>query len=66
MSATRQREYRARQQAGRVCVQVEVSERHADMGGAVLSGPPTEFGKVLADETEKWGKVIKFAGIRAE
>ena len=29
------------------------------------SGSPAEFGKLIADETEKWGKVIKFAGIKA-
>jgi tripartite-type tricarboxylate transporter receptor subunit TctC len=40
--------------------------RLADMGGAVFSGSPAEFGKLLADETEKWAKVIKFAGIKAE
>jgi hypothetical protein len=36
------------------------------MGGAVFSGSPAEFGKLLADETEKWAKVIRFAGIKAE
>jgi tripartite-type tricarboxylate transporter receptor subunit TctC len=40
--------------------------RLADMGGAVFSGSPAEFGKLLANETEKWAKVIKFAGIKAE
>jgi tripartite-type tricarboxylate transporter receptor subunit TctC len=38
----------------------------ADVGGAVLPGSPTEFGKLLADETEKWGKVIRAANIKAE
>jgi len=32
-----------------------------DTGGMVLPGTPAEFGKVLADETEKWGKVVRFA-----
>jgi tripartite-type tricarboxylate transporter receptor subunit TctC len=40
--------------------------RLADMGGAVFSGSPAEFGKLLADEIEKWAKVITFAGIKAE
>jgi tripartite-type tricarboxylate transporter receptor subunit TctC len=40
--------------------------RLADLGGAVLPGSPAEFGKLIADETEKWAKVIKFAGIKAE
>jgi tripartite-type tricarboxylate transporter receptor subunit TctC len=40
--------------------------RFADLGGTVLAGTPAEFGKLLADETEKWGKVVKFAGIKAD
>jgi hypothetical protein len=31
-----------------------------------LTGSPSEFGKLLADETEKWGKVVKFASIKPE
>jgi hypothetical protein len=31
-----------------------------------LPGSPADFGKLLADETEKWGRVIRFAGIKAE
>jgi tripartite-type tricarboxylate transporter receptor subunit TctC len=38
--------------------------RLADLGGTVLAGSPADFGKLIADETEKWGKVIKFAGIK--
>ena len=38
--------------------------RIADHGGTVLGGSPTEFGKLIADQTEKWAKVIKFAGIK--
>jgi tripartite-type tricarboxylate transporter receptor subunit TctC len=40
--------------------------RLADLGGNALAGSPTEFGKLIADETQKWGKVIKFAGIKPE
>jgi tripartite-type tricarboxylate transporter receptor subunit TctC len=40
--------------------------RFADLGGSVLAGSPTDFGKLIADETEKWGKVIRAAHIRAE
>jgi len=36
------------------------------LGGTPLAGPPGDFGKLIADETEKWGKVIKFAGIKPE
>jgi tripartite-type tricarboxylate transporter receptor subunit TctC len=35
-------------------------------GGTVLAGSPADFGKFISDETEKWAKVIKFAGIRPE
>jgi tripartite-type tricarboxylate transporter receptor subunit TctC len=40
--------------------------RLADLGGTPLVGSPADFGKFIADETEKWAKVIKFAGIKAE
>jgi hypothetical protein len=40
--------------------------RFADLGGTVLTGSPAAFGKLVVDETEKWAKVIKFAGIKAE
>jgi tripartite-type tricarboxylate transporter receptor subunit TctC len=40
--------------------------RLADLGGTVLGGSPADFGKLIADETEKWGKVVKFVGIKAD
>jgi tripartite-type tricarboxylate transporter receptor subunit TctC len=40
--------------------------RLADLGGTVLTGSPADFGKLVADEIEKWAKVIKFAGIKPE
>jgi hypothetical protein len=40
--------------------------RIADLGGAPLTGSPVDFGKLIVDETEKWAKVIKLAGIKAE
>ena len=40
--------------------------RLADLGGTVLPGSPAEFSKLIADETEKWGKVIKFSGAKAD
>jgi tripartite-type tricarboxylate transporter receptor subunit TctC len=40
--------------------------RFADLGSTVFPSSPAEFGKFIADETEKWAKVIKFAGIKAE
>jgi tripartite-type tricarboxylate transporter receptor subunit TctC len=38
----------------------------ADLGGTVLPGSPADFGKLVADETEKWGKVIRAANIKAD
>jgi tripartite-type tricarboxylate transporter receptor subunit TctC len=40
--------------------------RFADLGGVLLPTTPGEFRKLIADEIEKWAKVIKFAGIKAE
>ncbi len=44
----------------------KIKARLVDLGGTVLPGSPAEFGKLIADETEKWAKVIKFAGIKPE
>jgi tripartite-type tricarboxylate transporter receptor subunit TctC len=44
----------------------KLKARLVDVGGAVLAGSPGDFGKLIADETEKWGKVVKFAGLKPE
>jgi tripartite-type tricarboxylate transporter receptor subunit TctC len=44
----------------------KIKARLADLGGAVLALSPAEFGKLIADETEKWGKVIRAANIKPE
>jgi tripartite-type tricarboxylate transporter receptor subunit TctC len=41
-----------------------IKARLADLGGTVLSGSPADFGRLIADETEKWGKVIRAANIK--
>jgi tripartite-type tricarboxylate transporter receptor subunit TctC len=41
-----------------------IKARIADLGGAVLPGSSADFGKLVADDTEKWGKVVKLAGIK--
>jgi len=40
--------------------------RLADLGGTPLLGSPADFGKLISEETEKWGKVIRSANIKAE
>ena len=42
----------------------DIKGRLANFGGTVLAGSPGEFGKLIAEETEKWAKVIKFAGMK--
>ena len=44
----------------------KIKARLADMGATPLAGSSANFGKLIADETEKWGKVIRAAGIKAE
>jgi tripartite-type tricarboxylate transporter receptor subunit TctC len=44
----------------------QMKARLAGLGAAALPGSPADFGKLIAEETEKWGKVIKSAGIKAE
>jgi len=44
----------------------KVKARIVELGGTVAGGTPEEFGKILAEATEKWAKVIRFAGIKAE
>ena len=44
----------------------KMKARLADLGGTVLPGSPADFGKLIADETEKWGKVIRAANIKPE
>ena len=44
----------------------KIKTRLADLGGTPLVGSPGDFGKLVADDTEKWGKVIRAANIKAE
>ena len=44
----------------------KTKSRLADLGGAVLPGSPADFGKLIAAETEKWGKVVRAANIKPE
>ena len=44
----------------------KIKDRLTDLGGMILGGSPADFGKLIADETEKWGKVIRAAKIKVE
>jgi tripartite-type tricarboxylate transporter receptor subunit TctC len=44
----------------------QMRARLSDMGGTALAGSPADFAKILAEETDKWGNVIKASGARAE
>ena len=44
----------------------KMKARLADLGGTPLLGSPADFGKLIADETEKWGKVIQALNIKAD
>jgi len=44
----------------------KMKARFAETGSSIIGGSSADFGKLLANETEKWAKVIKFAGIKPE
>jgi tripartite-type tricarboxylate transporter receptor subunit TctC len=44
----------------------KLKARFAELGAATIPGSPEDFGRLIADETGKWGKVVKFAGVRAD
>jgi tripartite-type tricarboxylate transporter receptor subunit TctC len=44
----------------------KIKARLADIGTTPFAGSPADFGKFIAEETEKWGKVVKFSGAKVE
>ena len=44
----------------------KIKARFAELGGTPLPGSPADFGMLVADETEKWAKVIRAGGIKPE
>jgi tripartite-type tricarboxylate transporter receptor subunit TctC len=49
-----------------VLADAKAQARFAELGASLLPGSPADFGKLLADETEKWGKVVKFSGAKPD
>jgi len=49
-----------------ILAEPRINARIADMGGAVLAGSPAGFDKFIADETEKWARVVKFSGAKPD
>jgi hypothetical protein len=45
---------------------LKIKARLAELAGPVLPGSPADFGRLVAEETEKWGKVVKFSGAKAD
>jgi tripartite-type tricarboxylate transporter receptor subunit TctC len=43
-----------------------IKARFADLGATVFPGSPADFGRLIVDETEKWGKVVKFSGAKVD
>ena len=44
----------------------KMKARLADLGGIALTGLPSDFGKLIVEETEKWAKVVKFSGAKLD
>ena len=42
----------------------KLKTRLAELGGSALAGSPADFGRLLAEETEKWAKVVRFSGAK--
>ena len=47
-----------------ILAEPKTKARFLELGASMLPGSPADFGKLVADETEKWGKVVKFAGAK--
>ena len=57
---------RLNKETNAVLADATAKKRFAELGAFLLPGSAADFGKLLADETEKWGKVVKFSGARVD
>ena len=57
---------RLNREVNAVLAEPTVQARMADLGSEPLSGSAADFAKLIAEETEKWGKVVKFAGLKVD
>jgi tripartite-type tricarboxylate transporter receptor subunit TctC len=57
---------RLNQEIDAVIADPAVQARLAKLGSQVLSGTPADFGNLIANETRKWAKVVKFAGLKRD
>jgi tripartite-type tricarboxylate transporter receptor subunit TctC len=58
--------YRLNEEVNAILAAPKLKSRFADLNAVALPGTPAEFGKLVAEETAKWGKIIRAANIRAE
>ena len=54
------------QETNAALTDIKIKVRMAESGGTVLPGSPADFGKLIAEETEKWSKVVREANIKPE
>ena len=58
--------YKLNQEINAGLADPKIKARLVELGGTVLAGSPTEFGKLITEDTEKWMKVIRAANIKPE
>jgi tripartite-type tricarboxylate transporter receptor subunit TctC len=56
---------RLNREIGAGLIEAKLQTRLSEIGGTALGGSPAEFGKLIADETEKWKRVVRFSGARS-
>jgi tripartite-type tricarboxylate transporter receptor subunit TctC len=57
---------RLNREVNAVLTEPAVISRMAELGSDIFTGSPADFGKLVADDTAKWAKVVKFAGLKAD